>query len=290
MNSLTFGVVDAHCHLWDLHLAKDHWMDAAWGDMFRTFTPLDIESESRAAGVTGAIAVECGTSAEENRALKHFAAQSSYIRGYCPHVDLESPDLECELDDWKESAKCVGVRMRFEGHQDAAILRRPSIIEGLKRVAEQNLVFEYLVRTHHLSDIVRIHEQIPDLRAVIEHMAKPDYAQPQDRGDWEAGMKAVAKNTAVQCKLSLSPRGENVANLLSHPKPGWQADGIRPFAVFVMEQFGATRLMWGSDYPISLLTSDYMGTWNALREATGELPAETAKAIFRENALNFYGI
>jgi L-fuconolactonase len=290
MKHFDFEIIDSHCHLWDLKLAKERWISPEWGDMFRTFEPQDIKATSATVPVAGAIAIECGTFPEENEALARVATESPFIRGYCPHVDLESSDLEDQLDTWRARPKCVGVRMRFEGHEDPSILRCPSIIDGLKRVAERGLVFEYLVRTHHLHDIVRIHEQIPNLAAVIEHMAKPDYAQSSDRREWEAGMEAVAKHTNIPCKLSLSPRGENVGGLLAKPKPGWTAGAIRPYAQFVIERFGAKRLMWGSDYPISLLTSDYQGTWNALLDAVGELPSDAAKGIFRDNALKFYGV
>ena len=180
--------------------------------------------------------------------------------------------------------------MRFEGHLDAAVLRRPSIIEGLKRVVDHGLIFEYLVCTHHLQDIVRIHEQVPELKAIIEHMAKPDFTGHADRRDWEAGMAAIAKHTKIFCKLSLSPQGESVPALLAHPQSGWKAEAIKPFVRYMIEYFGVERLMWGSDYPISVLTTDYAGTLGAIEQAIGPVSPEVERQLFRENAIRFYGV
>jgi L-fuconolactonase len=121
-------------------------------------------------------------------------------------------------------------------------------------------------------------------------MAKPDYLAASDQPAWEKGMGAVAKNTDVRCKLSLSPRGEQVAGLLAKPRPGWALKRIQPCVEFVMEKFAHDRLMWGSDYPIALLTSDYAGTFHAVRRALGTLPPELERQLYRDNALRFYSL
>jgi L-fuconolactonase len=281
--------VDTHCHLWEIDLAKN-WIMPDWPGMFQTFRPDDIARLSKPLGITSAIVIECGTTSQENGALKRAAASSDYIRGYTPWVDLESPSLERELDAWKKDPKCLGVRMRFEGHPDPAILRRQSIVNGLKQVAAQGMIFEYLVRTHHLMDVVRIHEKVPTLNAIIEHMAKPDLAGQGDVRDWEMGIDSIAKNTNVCCKLSLSPRGEWVTRLVANPRPGWMVEAIKPFVDFVVDHFGTDRLMWGSDYPFALLTSDYAGTLGAIEQALGTMSSDLQKQLFRENAIRFYDI
>jgi L-fuconolactonase len=265
-------------------------MTPDWPGMFRTFRPEDIAVAGKPLGVTSAIAIECGLSDQENDALKRVAAESNYILGYAPHVDLESPDLERQLKTWKADPKCVGVRMRFEGHPDQAILSRRSVIDGLKQVAAHSLVFEYLIRSQHLMDVVRVQEKVPALKAIIEHMAKPDFVGQSDRRDWEMGMDAIAAHSNVACKLSLSPQGERVPSLLANPRPGWVVDAIKPFVNFVVDRFGTDRLMWGSDYPIALLTSDYAGTLEAIERALDPIDPSVQRQLFQQNALDFYGV
>ena len=289
MDNLAFDRVDAHCHLWEIGLAKN-WMTPEWPGMFQTFRPDDIAAVSQPLGVTSAIAIECGLSDGENEALRQAAAESDYIRGYTPHVDLESADLGGKLKMWDSDPKCVGVRMRFEGHPDQAILRRESIVEGLKQVAGHGLVFEYLVRSQHLLDIVRLQEKVPALKAIIEHMAKPDFAGGIDRHDWEVGMGAIANHTNVSCKLSFSPQGERLPDLLANPRPGWPVDAMKPFVKFVIDHFGADRVMWGSDYPIALLTSDYAGTLGTIEQILGPIDATLRRQLFQQNAIDFYGV
>jgi L-fuconolactonase len=180
--------------------------------------------------------------------------------------------------------------MGFEGHADPDILARPSILSGLEALARRGLIFEFLVRAHHLKDILRVYERMPDLKAVIEHMAKPDVIEGSDSVEWRQQMQALAGNTKVVCKLSLSPRIEQLSQLLANPQQGWPIEQIKPYVEFLMGCFGSDRLMWGSDWPVALLVSDYAGTYRAMRQALGRLTPAVELRLFRQNALQFYGL
>ena len=150
------------------------------------------------------------------------------------------------------------------------------------------MIFEFLVRSWHLKHLLRIYECIPELEGVIEHMAKPDTVGESDSAEWYQQMKALARNTGVTCRLSLSPRVEQIGELLAKPGRGWPVESIKPYVRFLIEQFGCNRLMWGSDWPIALLLSDYEGTYEAMRTATGPLDAADELCLFHKTAVRFY--
>jgi L-fuconolactonase len=121
-------------------------------------------------------------------------------------------------------------------------------------------------------------------------MAKPDLVCGVDRVLWQQSMKELAQGTPVLCKLSLSPRAEDIGELLSSPGEGWPVDSLKPWVQDLMEYFGPRRLMWGSDWPITTLTSDYRGTYEAMRTALGSLEAEDELSVYRTTAVHFYGL
>ena len=222
--------------------------------------------------------------------MERMAASSGLIGAIMPHVDLERPNLDEELDYWQRNPKFRGARMGFEGHPDPGVMARPAVVEGLGRFAHRGLVFEFLVRAHHLSDVLKVYERFPDLKGVVNHMAKPDMVAQTDGAQWHQGMKDLARNTNVSCKLSLSPRAELMAQTAATPGQGWPVASIRPYVQYLLEQFGPDRLMWGSDWPIALVTSDYRGTYEAMKEAIGPLSADQELHLFSTNATNFYGL
>jgi L-fuconolactonase len=192
------------------------------------------------------------------------------------------------LDGWQRNPKFRGVRARFEGHPDPDILAQPEVINGIARLAERGLILEFLVRAAHLKHILALYERIPRLKAIIEHMAKPDFVGGTDRAEWRSLMQALALNTPVACKLSLSPRVEELGDLLKEPRCGWPVEMIKPFVSSLVEWFGTSRLMWGSDWPVALLVANYQDTLHAMRTALGKLEPQEEEKLFRSSGMNFY--
>jgi len=280
--------IDTHCHLWELGLAKQGGLTPAFGPIFRTFSPWDLSLVAAPCGIRACILIESGKTIEESTAMESMAASSDLIAAFAPYVDLASPSLAKELDAWSTNPKLRAVRARFEGHPDPDILARPETLRGIAKIAERGIILEFLVRSAHLKYILKIYEQIQHLKSVIEHMAKPDVEDKSDRSEWESGMKALATHTTVACKLSFSPRLEQFAGLLSAPGKGWPVEAIKPFVRSLLEWFGPARLMWGSDWPVTLLVASYRDTLRGMKAALGALEPCQETMLFRSTAAEFY--
>ncbi len=291
MNSTALGIIDTHCHLWKIELASQAGLTKEFEPLFRTFGPTDLLQAAQTVGVQQFVLIEAGKTAEENRVLEQMAASTAEITAMAPYVELESPALETELDAWQQNPKFRGVRMRFEGHPDPDILARPSIVAGLGQVARRKLRFEFLVRTGHLKDILRLYERFPDLKGVIEHMAKPDMNDGTEKAEWQETMKALAENTSLFCKLSLSPRAEQIGEILADPaNKRWSAEVINPYVQFLLEHFGTGRLMWGSDWPVALVNSNYTDIYQIMRQAIGLVGPADEQRLYRTTAMRFYAL
>ena len=290
MSLAELGIVDTHFHLWQIGLARQTWLTPEFKHLFRSFEPEDLAQASGPVGIRAAVLVESGETAEENRSIEQMVASSDLIKIIIPFADLESSKLDEELDYWQRNPKFRGVRMRFEGHPDPGIAARPSVVAGLSKIAQRGLIFDFLVQSHHLADVLNVFARLPDLKGVIEHMAKPDMVGGSDSEEWHQRMKELAKNTSVACKLSLSPRQQVFGEHLANPGQGWPVELIKPYVQFLLDQFGPDRLMWGSDWPIALVTSDYEGIHRAMREAIGPIKPDDELRLFRTTAAKFYGI
>lgn len=281
------GVIDSHCHMWQREQVLESL--AEFKPLLYTFGPSELEAASRGIGLQSCILIESGTTAQDNQRMAELAASSALIGAFVSYVELEDSALESKLDTWQGHPKFRGVRARYEGHPDSHVLARPAVVQGLRKIAERGLVFEFLVRARHLQDILKLYEQIPDLRAVIEHMAKPDIANGTDSAEWYSGMEKLEKQTSVKCKLSLSPRVEEMTQLRADGPQGWNMERLKPFVLFLVESFGCERLMWGSDWPVVLLASDYQGAYQTMRSALGALSTTDEVRIFQDTARQFYG-
>lgn len=285
--SLTeLGIVDTHCHMWRLELLRRVWQPPEV--IFRTFEPKDLAEASQPIGVERCVLIEAGTTPEENQALAETAAASELIGAVVPYADPQSSTLAKELDYWEQDTKFRGIRMRYEGHPEPGILTHPGTIEGLKELAHRGLVFEFLVETQQLKDILQVYERVPQLKGVVEHMGKPDLRRGSGWEEWSQQMKALATNTGIICKLSISPRAEDFDEIFANPSQGWSTELVKSHVQFLMELFGPERLVWGSDWPVALLQSDYVGTYTTTRDALGQMDPGDELQLFRTTATRFY--
>lgn len=156
----------------------------------------------------------------------------------------------------------------------------PSLDRAFDALEALDLRFDALVHPIHLEPLLHRLEQHPRLKAVIDHAAKPNIVAGK-RADWSDQLAAIASRTSAMCKLS---------GLVTEAGEGWRIETIAPFVEHVIAMFGPERVMWGSDWPVLNLTSDYQG-WRAAAELLlARRPARDRASIFGDTAASFYGI
>lgn len=121
------------------------------------------------------------------------------------------------------------------------------------------------------------------MRVVIDHCMKPRIRVNSDGPhvfqDWAAGMSRLAEHTNAYCKFP---------GLVTEANDGWDIADIRPFAMHVIESFGAERVMWGSDWPVCQLQASY-DEWRILAKTlTSSLSEDDQDRVFGGAAVDFY--
>jgi L-fuconolactonase len=279
-------IVDCHQHFWDLERVAYPWLVPAYGPIYRTFTPDELEPQLRAAGTDRTVLVQAANSFEDTDAMLANARKHDWIGAVVGWVPLDEPGEAARALDERYGAepRFRGVRHLNHEEADPDWLIRPEVIDGLRSLEARDLVYEVVaVYPLHLGHVPTLARACPELDIVIDHLAKPPF-RGGDLDGWSAGIKAAAAFPNVHAKVS----GLNTAA----DWDTWRAEDLVDAIAIALEAFGADRLMFGSDWPVAILAGDYAKVWGETRRALDLIGVGDADqaSILGENARVLYRI
>ncbi len=271
--------VDSHQHFWQW---SKGWFSRPESVLSRDYLPTDLEGILQIQGIDKSIVVQTSPTVAETDFLLELAGTSTFIGGVVGWLDLESPDFSRKLEQYCENRFFVAIRPMLQSLPADDWILRPRVMESLSLIAEAGLAFDFLTFTRHLPYVLKVLERLPRLCAVVDHLSKPEIKagimQP-----WQDLIREVALHRNVYCKLS---------GMMTEADPrNWNLEQLRPYADHVMEHFGSERLMFGSDWPVSLLAAPYeevLGASKAL--VVRGLGKDAEDAVFGGNAARFYSL
>jgi L-fucono-1,5-lactonase len=279
--------IDAHHHLWDLAGGVPDWLDTPeTRPIARPFGVADLSAVTAATGIEATVLVQTVAEEGETQAFLATAAARSAdnpIAAVTGWVDVTAGDLEAavaRLRSGNGGDRLRAVRYGVQDDPAADALARPDVVAGVGRLGDLGLGFEFLVRPHHLDGALTCARANPGTRFVLDHAGKPNIAAGEfDR--WAGQITALAAQTNVCCKLS---------GLVTEAGPDWTIERLRPYTDHLLESFGPTRLMFGSDWPVCLLAAGYERWFEAAQALTAGLTATEREAVFGGTAAGFYGL
>ncbi|MFI7024999.1 amidohydrolase family protein [Micromonospora sp. NPDC049900] len=279
-------IIDAHHHLWQPEHGYTWLDDPALAAIRRPFTPADLTTELVATGVDGTVLVEGGRCHPDEAAefLGH-AADTPPILGVVAWLDVAAGDVGATIARYRRlrgGELLVGVRPQVQGEPDPDYLDRPDVRRGLAEVAAAGLVFDLVIRADQLPSAARAARAVPQLLFVLDHLGKPRIdAGEAGLRSWRDPFAALAANPNVTAKLS---------GLVTEARPDWSPADLSPFVAVAVDEFGPGRLMFGSDWPVCLLRSDYPGVRRALEAALPPLSVPDRQEVFAGTAVRTYGL
>ena len=278
--------VDSHHHVWN-PAARDYPWLAGLDPINRPFTAGDLKPLLDANRIDGTVLVQTVSDLDETRELLKLASETPFILGVVGWADLEKQDLAADLEmlrDAEGGDYLVGIRHQVHDEEDPDWLLRENVQLGLEMIAEFNLAYDLLVRPRELPAAVTVARDFPHLNVVVDHIGKP----PIWSGElepWSELMHEFAGLENVACKLSGMVTEAN--------REGWTPEDLVPYVRTVVEIFGPDRLMFGSDWPVSLLAASYDDVITITRTVLSDLEVltpEAERAIFGETAIRWYGL
>lgn len=271
--------VDSHQHFWQVGRFEYPWMSKEVAVLYRDYLPHQLAPLLVENGVETTVLVQASNSLAESRWLLQLADENQFIGGVVGWVDLTDDRVESQMEELSAHPKFVGVRHLVESEPHEDWLLQPQVVKGLQRLSSFGLTYDLLVHTRHLRQVVKLSDLCPDLRMVVDHMAKPPIASGEVK-EWERELRAVAAHQNIHCKLS---------GLVTEADwDRWQTCDLRPYIECALELFGSDRLMFGSDHPVCLLASSYKRVLASFQEILVDLTAGERERIFATNAKRFY--
>ena len=274
--------VDAHQHFWNNEAGDYPWLDRPENAAINcTFGPDMLAPLLGEAGIDRTVLVQAMDSAKDTESMLVLAAENAWIGGVVGWVPLDNPDAAGKrLETLLRNTKFKGVRHLIHEEADPDWVVRDVVIEGLKVLAAMDVPFDVVaVFPNHLKHVPELAERVPNLRMVIDHLAKPPI-KSKAMDDWKQQMVQAAGYPQVYAKVS----GLNTAADWNT----WTAQDFEPYIDVAFEHFGANRLMFGSDWPVATLAGTYRQVWDATRQVVARYGPEAELAIFGDTAAQFY--
>jgi len=275
--------VDAHFHVWRLDRGDYGWLKPTpeLARICRDFGLSELRPLLAAAHIDATVLVQAAPTLSETRFLLDVARDSEgLVQAVVGWVDLGGAGAIETLGARTEEPLLKGVRPMLQDLADSDWIARPDVQPALAALPQLGLRFDALVKPSHLRSLLRTLEHHPDLEVVIDHCAKPDISGQQWR-PWADDLAALAHETRACCKLS---------GLVTEAGARWSVETLRRYADHVLDCFGPTRVLWGSDWPVVDLAGGYR-RWVAATDALlAGLSADDRQAIRGGNARRFYGL
>lgn len=281
-NPIDHSVLDTHHHLWKPERGDYFWMTPDL-PITRDFLPEHLAPALRQAGVTKTILVQAADTEAETDFMLELADQTDWIVGVCGWLDLDSDGFPERLAHYMDNPYWKSFRPMLQDLEPDDWILKPRVLDNLGHAAAQGARFEVLTKPQQLPHAIEAIRQTPGLKAVINHISKPDIAN-KVMEPWASQIAELRDFPDVYCKLS--------GMVTEAEADTWTPSDLAPYVAHVLDVFGLDRVMFGSDWPVALLAaSSYGDVLNTLRTIVGpSLDADAHRNLFHDNGARFYGV
>lgn len=278
--------IDTHQHFWNLSKVEYAWLVPAYGSIYATFAPKDLAPQLKAAGIDRTVLVQSANNNEDTVSMLTQAEENDWIGAVVGWVPLYDQAAATRLlDRYGQHPKFRGVRHLNHEEADPDWLVRADVLAGLKLVEARGLSFDVVaIFPKHLNHVPTLARHAPNLKIVIDHLAKPPIKDKQDTATnaWAEAMQAAAQFPNVYAKIS----GLNTAA----DWETWSAADLKPYIDKTIDLFGPERCMFGSDWPVAILAGDYAKVWRETNVALRGRSQKEIDAILGGTAQKVYRI
>lgn len=274
-------IIDAHLHLWDPALGIYSWLTPRRGLLYDRFTPEEARTELDAAGIDGAVLVQAADHCKDTEMLVAVAEEHSWVLGVVGWVDLEDPNGAADaLDRLGAHPAFCGVRQLVHDDPRENVYGLPAVRSTARLLADHGLPIDIPdAFPRDLGAATALARDVEGLTVVLDHLGKPPRGSDA-WAEWRRQLKTYAQAAGAVAKVSG----------LASPTAPWDADSLRPTLEHALECFGADRLMFGSDWPVTVAGSGYSGTYAVLDALLKELSPSEQAAIRGDTATRVYGL
>lgn len=275
-------MIDAHHHLWRYSPADYPWIPDGTA-LAQDHLLAQLGSATAEAGVDGTVVVQARQTVEESDWLLALADETALIRGVVGWVPLVEEEVGRELERLARHRKFKGVRHVLQAEPDE-YFARDDFHRGLAVLADRSLPYDLLLFQRQLPVALALVDRQPSLAIIIDHIAKPEIHRGRIEPAWRKGMAELARRDHVV--------GVKISGMVTEVgEPEIDEATLRAYFEETLALFGAERLLFGTDWPVSLLRLDSYKCWG---EMVGRFAAPLSdperQAILHGNAMRIYNL
>jgi predicted TIM-barrel fold metal-dependent hydrolase len=290
--------IDAHHHIWRLN-------DLPWLSgpqvprIFGPYQPIcrdysidEFRSDIAGSGIVKSVYVQTNWPAEQSyveaRWIQSVSDTTGWPHANVAHADLADPDAGSLIKRLAKLPAMRGIRQQLHWHEKAQyrfaprpdVMNDPDWRRGLAMLADHGLLFELQIFAGQMADGARLAKSFPDTIFVLEHAGMLEDMSPQGWQLWREGMMALAECPNVNVKLS-------GLGTFVH---ACREDVMAPIVSEAVAMFGPDRCLYGSNFPIEKLWTDYDKLYRTFRSTIAHLSETEQAAILHGTAARLYRI
>jgi predicted TIM-barrel fold metal-dependent hydrolase len=292
-------IVDAHHHLWDLDACNYPWLMAKgvrrfFGDpapIQKNYLVQDLRHDARRFELEASVHVQVGVApgdeVKETAWLQTVGDAEGLPSAIVAFCELDQPGAPAVIAEHMRYSRVRGVRQIIgrSDEEDAqtgsgSLIDLPRWLDNLEMLGELGLSFDLQMTPGQAGRIADVLAKAPSTPVALCHCGSPWDQTQRGLDSWRDGLHLLASLPNVFCKVS-------GLGMFDH---SWSVDSIRPIVEACIDEFGAGRTMFGSNFPVDKLHSDYTSVWMAYEDICSGLDGRDQRQLFGDTARAFYSI
>jgi L-fuconolactonase len=273
-------IIDSHVHFWKFDKKRDAWITDQMKILKQDYLPAHLIPTLKRNDVDGCVAVQAAQLELETHFLLELAKTIPQIKAVVGWIDLRDERIDERLDYFSQYPLIKGWRHILRAETDDFFADK-KFRHGIAAIGKLNYTFDLLINPRQLKPALELIDAFPEVKFIIDHCAKPEI-QKKEITEWSSLIKEAANFPNTCCKLS---------GLFTEAKwKEWSPADFYPYLDVVFNAFGNDRLLYGSDWPVILLSGIYV-QWKSLLEKYMESFSEEDRLkVFGANAVTFYNL
>ena len=290
------SIVDAHHHIW--RQADLPWLQGPMAPrIFGPYEPIrrdyPIEEflvDTASSGVEKSVYVQTNwakpQAVDEVAWVQGIADRHGWPHGIVGYADLLSDEARETMTRQAAYPLMRGIRMQLHWHDNKMyrfadvpdLMNDLNLLDNMRVVADYGWSFDLQVFTSQMKDAAKLAADNRDIVFLLQHAGMLEDLSPDGRSAWREGMKRLAGEENIVSKLS-------GLGTFTHRN---DASHVEDIVSETMEIFGSDRCLFGSNFPIEKLWTNYADLVAAYLTALSSHPEAVQKAVLHDNALKIY--
>jgi predicted TIM-barrel fold metal-dependent hydrolase len=293
---MTVPVIDAHHHIWrqaDLPWLAGPMLPRIFGpyeEIRRDYPIGEFLADIAETDVERSVYVQANWAKEraedEVAWVQKTADESGWPHAIVGYADFLSDDVRPHLEKLKKYPLLRGVRMQLHWHDNpqyrfasrADLADDEKFRRNFSALADYGLSFDLQVFAPQMAGAARLAADFPGTTFILQHAGMLEDTSRSGWEAWREGMKELAAQPNVVSKLS------GLGTFIHRNDPAHIAMTVRETVAL----FGVDRCLYGSNFPIEKLWTDYSSLIDAYRAALASYSPVDQRAMLFDNAARVY--